>query len=524
MEKLTFNNLMSWDDVYRLLPLYDADHLTLVNNNFDIFKTDKDKRDFHDALSQFIKKDLKDRFGDKTPEIFNDNYEGVIRLVIERDEEFRVYLTYDIFVLIMDMISALNLRAGEEERENRNEELRKKITTSQVSFLNGEIINTFKDVLRLIAEDYTKSIHGDKKELKTTMSGVENRFRHPNKSEEERRELFLLVRKGIYWIMRNLEELLQTNPLPYDVLKYINIDKFLLYMTLENAKKSEKRPDSIGASNYYLSEVEYILRYLSLVEHLEELNEEPYDEKIHLTYCGHCGEYFRPHELKRTRDFESSEEPKCWTGDETTELDLVLSDMCIDMKNKLTIRKFKKDISLNWEIIPDGRTFRRLNIKEVKVRKNKSAEVQKLENERRKKVLDDKLKFFENEYPLIRLKGKRAFKGYIGFLYPNNKVVFEKFYNETAKGDNKVAVNEAIYIMTAENFAEMSQLNKTEIIKYINNPNNNDVRRIYHSSTWQKRVSAELVLTDYEKTDSHIASLLTKVKEKAEEYEYVIRN
>ena len=83
--------------------------------------------------------------------------------------------------------------------------------------------------------------------------------------------------------------------------------------------------------------------------------------------------------------------------------------------------------------------------------------------------------------------GKDKFEGYIGYIYPNCMVVFEKFKD---KGGLK---NNATYVMNIDDFVkflEFMRLSKSEIIEYISDPNNKDVKRLYHNDTWADRLQA----------------------------------
>lgn len=101
--------------------------------------------------------------------------------------------------------------------------------------------------------------------------------------------------------------------------------------------------------------------------------------------------------------------------------------------------------------------------------------------------LRERLNFFESSPYLYQIEGINHFEGYLGYIYPNNLVIFERFYQNLTTFE--LADNHATYIMNLNNFIEMSKLSRLEIIKYIKE-GNRDVSRKYHTSSWKKKMTA----------------------------------
>lgn len=149
-----------------------------------------------------------------------------------------------------------------------------------------------------------------------------------------------------------------------------------------------------------------------------------------------------------------------------------------------------KEFSLDWEILPEG------HMDTTQERKrNKSYNIETIGGlntskkdilEAKEKLLHEKKAFFESTCPILKIKGTNKMNGYYGFVYSNGKVVFEKFYN--GKHYNIPTINEAIYVMRIDNFKELSKYSKPEIIQFINDTENPNVRRIYHSKNWKENV------------------------------------
>jgi len=87
---------------------------------------------------------------------------------------------------------------------------------------------------------------------------------------------------------------------------------------------------------------------------------------------------------------------------------------------------------------------------------------------------------FENTNYKCKIIGRDKFNGYIGFIYENGLVVFERFYED----DGKPSKDNATYIMNYKNFVEFIQLTKQEILEYIKSTDNPDIKRLYHSKNW----------------------------------------
>ena len=105
----------------------------------------------------------------------------------------------------------------------------------------------------------------------------------------------------------------------------------------------------------------------------------------------------------------------------------------------------------------------------------------------------EKKEFFSTTNPMFRVKGKETFDGYVGYIYPNGKVILEKFYKSTA--NNQVSTGDAIYILDIGDFYRLSHFTKKVLM------NDKRVERIVHNGDWQSKVRK--VLENNEKTYSN---------------------
>lgn len=135
------------------------------------------------------------------------------------------------------------------------------------------------------------------------------------------------------------------------------------------------------------------------------------------------------------------------------------------------VDSYSSELEVSWELLgelsEDGQYERTNSNNSVK---------QSIENLER--IFDEKQQFFEDNKPYLVIRGKNAFDGYIGYIYSNAKIVLERFYDN--KGKTRLS-SSAIYVMDVDEFIELSQKSKTEIIK------NDLCKRITHHKGWEEK-------------------------------------
>ncbi len=90
------------------------------------------------------------------------------------------------------------------------------------------------------------------------------------------------------------------------------------------------------------------------------------------------------------------------------------------------------------------------------------------------------------------MRGLNTFSGYFAFVYPNGKVILEKFWSDD--NDLEPAIFDATYVMYIDNFIEMSKMTQINLTEYMSALPNNSVKRIYHTSinNWQRNLYNEI--------------------------------
>ena len=152
-----------------------------------------------------------------------------------------------------------------------------------------------------------------------------------------------------------------------------------------------------------------------------------------------------------------------------------------------------KDLQANWDIIPDGE-YENLIDEPIKTGSYKKYKYDVSEE----KLLDmfiDKKEFFASTDPFFRIKGKNTFKGYIGYIYKNGKVVLDRYYHNPKTG--KLAYGDAVYAMNVEDFYNISHYPRRVIMKILEN--DPSINREEHRDVWQDKIR-KIIETDNDKS------------------------
>lgn len=160
-------------------------------------------------------------------------------------------------------------------------------------------------------------------------------------------------------------------------------------------------------------------------------------------------------------------------------------DIVTDFTNEVEEYIESKKLEASWEFIRNGKKDVINLPDEVIDRIKKSVDKKKVTREERVQLIADRMNFLDHTNYLYKMTGKDCFEGYVGYIYSNGNVIFEKFYKK--KDTVEPANSNATYVMTFNNFVEMSKLTKTDIIEYIKR-GGTDVKRVYHTSTWCDRI------------------------------------
>lgn len=144
------------------------------------------------------------------------------------------------------------------------------------------------------------------------------------------------------------------------------------------------------------------------------------------------------------------------------------------------MKGYLEELSANWEMIPKGSLDEAFS-KMVKVgTSNMNEEDRRIQQEKLASLYLDKKSLYESSDPYSILRGINTFDGYFAYVYPNGKVILDKYFENVSKG--RLARDSAIYVMDFGDFYELSHLSKKELIGH------EKCFRIIHAGNWQQRV------------------------------------
>ncbi|MGN1337695.1 MAG: hypothetical protein ACI4WW_04390 [Candidatus Coprovivens sp.] len=195
-------------------------------------------------------------------------------------------------------------------------------------------------------------------------------------------------------------------------------------------------------------------------------------------------------------------------SEQASKLGIIRNADNLDKLVKITSNQDADIISTDWDILAPGEKEEQV----IKKRTNKNSG-QTLSN----KTVDDseillRKMVFESTGYKTKILGKDKFAGYIGYMYENGLVVFEKFYEDYLC--TIPAKSNATYIMNYKNFTNFSKMDKQEIMRFIKDTDNPDIDRLYHSKNWAKRLPRVIAGVDYnEEAVMLINSLLENQKD-----------
>lgn len=170
-----------------------------------------------------------------------------------------------------------------------------------------------------------------------------------------------------------------------------------------------------------------------------------------------------------------------------------LGDDINKLKDPAIINKlseiYSEESKVNWEFLPAGTTIKKVEHKRQNPGKSEgNIDYSKLIEETNMRI--DIIN--ASGYIGTPIKGLDTFSGYYAFIYPNGKVILEKFWENYEK--QIPATGCATYVMNIDNFVEMSKISKINLIEYIKTFPESGIKRIFHTSinNWQRCLNDEI--------------------------------
>ena len=287
--------------------------------------------------------------------------------------------------------------------------------------------------------------------------------------------------KNIIFIYRCLTDL-EKNPIKVtldDLLKMYDRDKLILMYCrsiLYNQRAFMNKVNQIDSSFVIVSQIVQTIESLKMYDFNPKI-------KVYNEQTRKVEDYSFKDMLKEFRKLSSQFGDRYKAGqiemDKLEKMNLVRNNENYEKFVEILSEDEQSIISTQFDILPKGEG--ESHVKGL----NSGAPL------KTKKIVDNddilyrKLIFKNTEY-VCQIVGRDKFNGYIGFIYENGLVVFEKFYED----DGSPAKDNATYIMNRTNFLDFIQLSKPEIIDYIKSTNNPDIIRKYHTENWANNLAA----------------------------------
>lgn len=176
------------------------------------------------------------------------------------------------------------------------------------------------------------------------------------------------------------------------------------------------------------------------------------------------------------------------------EIDFTTQEGAKTLENLLMQLIEDQRLAASWEFIPKGKSNVAQQTYDISKMYDRITEDEAI----RKMIIGRK--FFMNSNYIMELRGINNFSGYVGYIYPNGVVAFEKFYEN--EKTNRVARESATYFMDITNFIELSKKSKQEIIDMLKKDKTLKVKRVFHyhdMNRWIKSVENIISGADYTK-------------------------
>ena len=191
------------------------------------------------------------------------------------------------------------------------------------------------------------------------------------------------------------------------------------------------------------------------------------------------------------------------------DFDLTNPEDCALLEKLYEKMRLQKQLAASWKFIPAGSREKSIEDEEEIKRNNHSSGIDNDEVARRMVIGKQFIETNSGIRYLYVLHGINTFAGYIGYIYPNGTVVFEKYYENDKT--YRLAKGSATYVMGIYNFLELSKLTKSDIIKKLHSDPTLNVKRIFHREDmekWKSELMQAITGTDYtEEIVDYIESL-----------------
>lgn len=472
-----FENILKGDLNTLILELNEAELKSVL-------KSENDAKKFNAKKREILNKAYKNLFQYDYLYNYNDGRMNILNLVIpcsiRSNKENKIGLYIGKMEILITLCHILNIDVANIFKATQEETFQAFI--EEVRALKNRVINanTLEDLkdLKIISEELYDQIKNEH-----SMSLI---FKSNIEMLKSNRKTLLVA------IIRDTKELIKREDIEItdDIIKYIDIEKLGLWISGTIIKYISKFGKEKELKFHYFNNRELITdeEHNNLIKYVIE----------YYKYINNSEKYKNNYKKQVNLVSESLNDKKSLytTDDFKKDYASFYKQYLFENKNPDNdiISKMSeippKDFFVGWEILPQGNNNIKKQEEKQKAYKNirtiGGLKASKDEIDiQKQKLLEDKIAFFSNTNPILKIKGTNKMLGYYGYVYRNGNVIFEKYYKDEEY--YTPTDNEAIYVMNIDNFMELSKLSKSEIMEYIKT-DSSKVKRIYHSKTWKERV------------------------------------
>lgn len=262
-----------------------------------------------------------------------------------------------------------------------------------------------------------------------------------------RQEINLQKRIMIYELKNNIDRVCELYNIPMDIKNYLIPKDALFYLAYKSLKRFETT-----------KEIEYLIFAKEYYENVSHMNTSQYPHSIVMS-----GERLWYPEFRN--EYQNN----------------VPNELVINPNNYLLSGE---DVLLAWDILRPGEADEKIRQIVEKARNNPNVDYEKY-----KKLFEEKMNFYLRSPYVKNIKGKYGLSGYMGFLYNNEYLLFDKFYNSDTINPFRRTIlthGEAIYALPSDRFSILNNT-KQNIIK----EKQRDVRikKLNHTNTFVRRAN-----------------------------------
>lgn len=371
--------------------------------------------------------------------------------------------------------------------------------------LNGDYSH-YKDILVAFFKNYKKAIsclqrNEKNEELAKYISNIQNLYK---RNEDFRKNLYgnkyfpldfyeylEKLRSKIVEFLVGYKRLVKICSKDIDLNeleKGLDLDKFYFMMAKQLMEMSKIVEQTEGKLPYFFSYVDvYINRLEALVE------SQNYDMTLNVLLID--GTIVRCNAKDLINEFNTMRnrhpEFKTLLLEKEEGIDYQDIEVFNNLLQKIETVMKSKELAVSWKLFKKGEREKK---NDLGISVDKLPRIE-LSNDEKNSELRKRIDFFETSPYLYRVEGINNFSGYVGYIYGNGYVIFEKFYKNEDSFD--LALGNATYIMNFANFVEMSKLSKLEIIEFIKK-GSTEVFRRYHTSNWINNMKSIIYSDGYD--------------------------